>query len=151
MKISIIISTCVRILHYRPQQCKQFCWLAPRPYAAGRTASTVGRIASAQGARHAVRRCVSARAPKRLILDFDATDNAVHGQQDKRLFHGNYDHYCFSPLCVFCGSQVSALRAKSTPAARGIGDGAPSSGQTSLCAQAKIMPATLTFPRRIHD
>jgi hypothetical protein len=52
------------------------------------------------------------RAPKRLILDFDATDDAVHGQQEGRFFHGYYDHYCFLPLYVFCGKQllVSYLR-----------------------------------------
>jgi hypothetical protein len=50
--------------------------------------------------------------PKRLILDFDATDDAVHGQQEGRFFHGYYDHYCFLPLYVFCGKQllVSYLR-----------------------------------------
>jgi len=52
------------------------------------------------------------RAPKRLILDFDATDDPVHGQQVGRFFHGYYDHYCFLPLYVFCGKQllVSYLR-----------------------------------------
>jgi hypothetical protein len=52
------------------------------------------------------------RPPKRLILDFDATDDAVHGQQEGRFFHGYYDHYCFLPLYVFCGKQllVSYLR-----------------------------------------
>jgi len=51
-------------------------------------------------------------APKKLILDFDATDDAVHGQQEGRFFHGYYDHYCFLPLYVFCGNQllVSYLR-----------------------------------------
>jgi hypothetical protein len=50
--------------------------------------------------------------PRRLILDVDATDDAVHGQQDGRFFHGYYDHYCFLPLYVFCGEQllVSYLR-----------------------------------------
>ena len=52
------------------------------------------------------------RAPKKLILDFDATDDAVHGKQEGRFFHGYYDHYCFLPLYVFCGEQllVSYLR-----------------------------------------
>lgn len=52
------------------------------------------------------------RAPKKLILDFDATDDAVHGEQDGRFFHGYYNHYCFLPLYVFCGKQllVSYLR-----------------------------------------
>ncbi|MBX3630645.1 MAG: IS1380 family transposase [Nitrosomonas sp.] len=50
--------------------------------------------------------------PKELILDFDATDDAVHGKQEGRFFHGYYDHYCFLPLYVFCHDQllVSYLR-----------------------------------------
>jgi hypothetical protein len=50
--------------------------------------------------------------PKELILDFDATDDPVHGRQEGRFFHGYYDRYCFLPLYVFCGDQllVSYLR-----------------------------------------
>ncbi len=50
--------------------------------------------------------------PEELILDFDATDDRVHGQQEGRFFHGYYDSYCFLPLYVFCGDQllVSYLR-----------------------------------------
>ena len=50
--------------------------------------------------------------PKELILDFDATDDPVHGNQEGRFFHGYYDRYCFLPLYVFCGEQllVSYLR-----------------------------------------
>ncbi len=60
------------------------------------------------------------RAPKKLILDFDATDDAVHGEQDSRFFHGYYDHYCFLPLYVFCGHQllVSYLRPSNIDGAR---------------------------------
>jgi len=46
------------------------------------------------------------RSPKEVILDFDATDDLVHGQQEGRFFHGFYDHYCFLPLYVFCGCQL---------------------------------------------
>lgn len=42
------------------------------------------------------------KAPKRLVLDFDATAAVVHGQQEGRFFHGFYDEYCFLPLYVFC-------------------------------------------------
>ena len=51
-------------------------------------------------------------APEELILDFDATDDRVHGDQEGRFFHGYYDHYCFLPLYVFCGEHllVSYLR-----------------------------------------
>jgi len=50
--------------------------------------------------------------PKELVLDIDATDDPVHGQQEGRFFHGFYDEYCFLPLYVFCGEQllVSYLR-----------------------------------------
>jgi len=46
------------------------------------------------------------RPPKEIILDFDATDDAVHGRQEGRFFHGYYDHYCFLPLYVFCGDRL---------------------------------------------
>ena len=60
------------------------------------------------------------RVPRRLILDFDATDDPVHGQQEGRFFHGYYDHYCFLPLYVFCGHQprVSYLRPSRIDAAK---------------------------------
>lgn len=46
------------------------------------------------------------RPPKRIVLDFDATDDRVHGDQERRFFHGYYDHYCFLPLYVFCGERL---------------------------------------------
>ena len=51
-------------------------------------------------------------APTELILDFDATDDIVHGNQVGKHFHGYYDNHCFLPLYVFCGDQllVSYLR-----------------------------------------
>lgn len=60
------------------------------------------------------------RAPKELILDFDATDDAVHGRQDGGFFHGYYDQYCFLPLYVFCKDQllVSYLRPSKIDAAK---------------------------------
>jgi len=47
-----------------------------------------------------------AQPPKEIILDFDATEDAVHGQQEGRFFHGYYDCYCFLPLYVFCGDRL---------------------------------------------
>lgn len=46
------------------------------------------------------------KAPEEIILDFDATDDQVHGKQEGRFFHGYYDHYCFLPLYVFCGEHL---------------------------------------------
>jgi Transposase DDE domain group 1 len=46
------------------------------------------------------------KPPEELILDFDATDDPVHGEQVGRHFSGYYDNYCFLPLYVFCGEQL---------------------------------------------
>ena len=40
--------------------------------------------------------------PQELILDFDATDDPIHGDQLGKFFHGYYKNYCFLPLYVFC-------------------------------------------------
>lgn len=57
--------------------------------------------------------------PEEIILDYDATDDPTHGNQDKKYFNGFYDGYCFLPLYVFCGDQVlvSYLRPSSFGAA----------------------------------
>ncbi len=49
-----------------------------------------------------------ATPPEQIVLDFDATDDPVHGEQEGRFFHGFYGHYCFLPLYVFCGDQLLA-------------------------------------------
>ena len=46
------------------------------------------------------------KPPELLILDFDATDDPLHGNQEGRFFHGYYDCYCYLPLYVFCGDQL---------------------------------------------
>ena len=49
--------------------------------------------------------------PEDLTLDFDATDDAVHGRQEGRFFHGYYDHYCFLPLVsVRSGRGMGAVK-----------------------------------------
>jgi hypothetical protein len=60
------------------------------------------------------------RAPRELVLDFDATDDPLHGEQEGRFFHGYYNAYCFLPLYVFCGEQllVSYLRPSNIDSAR---------------------------------
>jgi hypothetical protein len=58
--------------------------------------------------------------PEWLILDFDATDDRVHGGQAGAYFQGYYGDYCFLPLYVFCGEQllVSYLRPSNCDGAR---------------------------------
>ena len=63
------------------------------------------------------------KEPEELILDFDATNDPVHGHQEGRFFHGYYDEYCFLPLYVFCGDQllVAYLRQSNQDAAKHAG------------------------------
>jgi hypothetical protein len=58
--------------------------------------------------------------PEHLMLDFDATDDPVHGKQEGHFFHGYYDHHCFLPLYVFCGDEllVPYLRPSNIDAAK---------------------------------
>jgi hypothetical protein len=48
------------------------------------------------------------------VLDLDATDDPVHGNQEGRFFHGYYGNYCYLPLYIFCGDHL--LCAKLRPA-----------------------------------
>ena len=65
------------------------------------------------------------KAPKEIILDFDATDNPIHGNQEDRFFHGYYDHHCFLPLYVFCKGQLLCAYSRQSNI-----DGAKHSGAT---------------------
>lgn len=48
------------------------------------------------------------QAPSELVLDIDASDVPLHGEQEMTEFHGYYDHYCYLPLYVFCGQSMLA-------------------------------------------
>ncbi len=48
--------------------------------------------------------------PDQIILDLDATDDPLHGQQEGRFFHGYYDCYCYLPLYIFCGDHLLAAK-----------------------------------------
>jgi hypothetical protein len=51
-----------------------------------------------------------ASPPEEIILDFDATDDPIHGGQEGRFFHGYYNEYCYLPLYVFCGGHLLFAR-----------------------------------------
>jgi hypothetical protein len=59
--------------------------------------------------------------PEEIILDVDATDLPLHGEQEGRFFHGYYDSYCYLPLYIFCGDQIlcARLRQSNSDAAAG--------------------------------
>ncbi len=60
-------------------------------------------------------------APEEIVLDLDATDDPLHGEQEGRFFHGYYDCYCYLPLYVFCGDHllVAKLRKADIDASAG--------------------------------
>jgi len=56
------------------------------------------------------------RAPKRVVLDLDATDDPLHGRQEGRFFHGYYRCYCYLPLYIFAGEHLLCARLRSADA-----------------------------------
>lgn len=63
------------------------------------------------------------KPPEEIILDFDATDDRVHGDQLGKHFNSYYDAYIFLPLHVYCGDRmlVNYLRPGSSDAAMHAG------------------------------
>jgi len=51
-----------------------------------------------------------AEAPEEIVLDVDATDDPLHGNQEGRFFHGYYMNYCYLPLYIFCGEFLLCAR-----------------------------------------
>ena len=62
-------------------------------------------------------------APSRILLDFDATDDPTHGEQEGAYYHGYYQEHILHPLLVFDGETgqliTALLRAGNTHASRG--------------------------------
>jgi hypothetical protein len=61
------------------------------------------------------------QAPEAIVLDFDATDDPIHGEQEGRFFHGYYKGYCYLPLYVTCGEHLlwAQLRSANADASAG--------------------------------
>lgn len=51
-----------------------------------------------------------AQAPEAIWLDLDATDDPLHGEQEGRFCHGDYDCYCYFPLYIFTGEHALCAR-----------------------------------------
>lgn len=54
------------------------------------------------------------KAPKILWLDLDATDIAIHGEQEGKHFHGYYDKHCFLPLYIFSEGHLLSARLRTS-------------------------------------
>ena len=68
--------------------------------------------------------CIQAQpiAPKEVVLDVDATDDRIYGNQEGRFFHGYYGDYCYLPLYIFWGEYLlcARLRVASEDPASGV-------------------------------
>ena len=49
--------------------------------------------------------------PQRIVLGFDATDDAIHGKQEGRFFHSYYGGYCYprGSRCTCSATSTSCL------------------------------------------
>ncbi len=50
------------------------------------------------------------KPPKQIILDFDVTDDLIHGNQEDAFFNPYYRGYCYAPLYIFCGKHLLAAK-----------------------------------------
>jgi hypothetical protein len=59
-------------------------------------------------------------SPKKVLLDFDSTDDPTHGEQEGSYYHGYYQQHMYHPLLVFDGESghliCALLRAGNTHA-----------------------------------
>ena len=55
-----------------------------------------------------------ATAPGEIVLDLDATDDPLHGDQEGRFFHGYYGGYCYLPLYITCGDHLLVAKQRTS-------------------------------------
>jgi hypothetical protein len=49
-------------------------------------------------------------APSEVVLDVDASDDPLYGNQEGKYFHGYYAEYCYLPLYIFSGEHLLCAR-----------------------------------------
>jgi hypothetical protein len=61
-------------------------------------------------------------APEKMLVDFDSTEDLIHGEQEGSYYHGYYEQHMYHPLLVFDGESgqliTALLRAGNTHASR---------------------------------
>jgi hypothetical protein len=62
------------------------------------------------------------RAPQRIIVDIDDTDDPTHGAQQMSLFNAYYDEYCYMPLHMYEGYSGKLICAVLRPGKRPDGE-----------------------------
>lgn len=64
------------------------------------------------------------RPPRRVLLDFDGTDDPTHGNQEGTAYHGYYGQHMYHPLLVFDGDTDQLITAVLRPGSAHGGRGA---------------------------
>ncbi len=61
------------------------------------------------------------RKAQSIVLDFDATDDPLYGEQEGKYYNGYYKSHCYLPLYCFCGNipLLACLRSCKDDAAEG--------------------------------
>jgi Transposase DDE domain group 1 len=81
------------------------------------------RMAEALGELYVRERRKDGAPPERILLDFDATADPAHGEQEGAYYHGYYQEHILHPLLVFDGDTgqlvTALLRYGNTHASRG--------------------------------
>ncbi len=78
--------------------------------------------------------------PKEIVLDFDATDDPIHGQQEGRFYQGYYRHYCFLPLYKVLERRVASLMEEAETAFE-------ATGENSVCLARRFTRLEHGIPR----
>lgn len=73
-----------------------------------------------------------------VVLDFDASDDPLHGRQEGRFFHGYYGEYCYLPLFCFAGEVI--LWAQLRTSDRDASDGTVEALEKIVAALRKRLP-----------
>lgn len=80
------------------------------------------RIAEALSELYVRERSKGGAPPRKILLDFDATDDPTHGDQEESYYHGYFEEHIYHPLLVFDGHTgqliTAVLRAGNTHASR---------------------------------
>jgi hypothetical protein len=78
------------------------------------------------------------RHTREVVLDFDASDDPLHGHQEGRFFHGYYGEYCYLPLFCFAGEVI--LWAQLRTSDRDASDGTVEALEKIVAAIRKRLP-----------
>ena len=79
-----------------------------------------------------------ARPPRQIILDLDATDDPLHGEQEGRFFHGYYDCYCARRQAAACRPGRGGRRGRGDRTHRRAGSASVAAGARPVARRQRL-------------